>query len=75
MCPYTNDTQANTHSDNVVKVEMETKTLKELLHREHMKMLLSRTNRSSHKKTVWLRDERATVAASGKGLEMQMHYR
>jgi hypothetical protein len=34
-------------------VEKKTKMLKEQLHREHKKMVLSKTNRSSQKKTVW----------------------
>jgi hypothetical protein len=48
-------TLANTYSENAVKVEKKTKMFKEKLHREHKKMVLSKTNRSYQKKAVWYR--------------------
>jgi len=52
---YVYVTLANTHSENAVKVEKKTKMSKEQLHREHKKMVLSKTNGNYQKKAVWYR--------------------
>jgi hypothetical protein len=44
---------ANTYSENAVKVEKKTKMLKVQPHREHKRMVFSKTNRSYQKKAVW----------------------
>jgi len=65
---YVYVTLANTYSENAVKVEKKTKMLKEQLHREHKKMVIFKTNRSSQKKAVWycccFRDMTARDAAA-----------